>query len=224
MGKWQLRRSKKVGPFRLNLSKHGVSASAGVKGARLSANSKGELHRTTGLPGTGVYKRDKLGGLPAGQAASQTVNMQLLDATSGAADLSGSNPDIETLGVVDLGKHLAGVVGIASFAGLSAENPRGFRNAMLVPTGGQVAVYILVEPDDNPAQFSRKEKKAGQPHGRQVGRLSAKAARLLLEMTGGSDVLAVAYIDTQSEHIEVRVNRSELARDQNGTAPPPPNR
>ena len=43
-------------------------------------------------------------------------------------------------------------------------------------------------------------------------------------MTGGSDVLAVAYIDTQSEHIEVRVNRSELARDQNGTAPPPPNR
>lgn len=56
------RKSKKVGPFRVTLTPHGVSTSAGVKGARVSVNSKGEVRRTLSVPGTGVYDTKKVGG------------------------------------------------------------------------------------------------------------------------------------------------------------------
>ena len=38
------RRSKKVDPFRFTLSKLGFAVSGGVKGAGVSANSRGEAH------------------------------------------------------------------------------------------------------------------------------------------------------------------------------------
>lgn len=55
------RKSKKVGPFRITVGKTGISASAGVPGARVSLNSKGEVRRTVGIPGTGVYDTKKVG-------------------------------------------------------------------------------------------------------------------------------------------------------------------
>lgn len=40
---------------KLNLSKSGVGISTGIKGARVSLNSKGQARTTLGIPGTGIY-------------------------------------------------------------------------------------------------------------------------------------------------------------------------
>ena len=53
-----LRRSKKVGPFRLSLTKRGVGASVGVPGARYSMHSTGRRTKTLGVPGTGIFWRE----------------------------------------------------------------------------------------------------------------------------------------------------------------------
>ena len=50
----RFRKSFKLGPFRLTAGKRGLSASAGVKGARVSVNTEGEIRRTISLPGTGL--------------------------------------------------------------------------------------------------------------------------------------------------------------------------
>jgi hypothetical protein len=57
----QFRKSKKIGPFRVTASKGGFSASAGVPGARITRNSKGQTTRTLGVPGTGVYNTKRIG-------------------------------------------------------------------------------------------------------------------------------------------------------------------
>ncbi len=51
----RFRKSIKIAPgVKLNISKNSVGISAGVKGARISVNSKGRVTRTTGIPGTGI--------------------------------------------------------------------------------------------------------------------------------------------------------------------------
>jgi hypothetical protein len=61
------RKSIKVGPFRINLSKSGVGLSGGVKGACISTGPRGtELH----LGRKGVYYRKKLGGISQGRQTS----------------------------------------------------------------------------------------------------------------------------------------------------------
>jgi hypothetical protein len=57
MGSWRLRRSKKIGPVRLNLTKTGLGISAGAPGARVSVHASGRVSKTVGLPGTGLYNR-----------------------------------------------------------------------------------------------------------------------------------------------------------------------
>lgn len=55
------RKSFKVMPgVRMTVSKSGLSASAGVRGARVSVNSKGHVRGTAGIPGTGVYYTQRL--------------------------------------------------------------------------------------------------------------------------------------------------------------------
>jgi Protein of unknown function (DUF4236) len=54
---WNLRRSKKIGIFRVNLSKSGVGISAGVKGLRVGRDAKGRSYTALSIPGTGLYKR-----------------------------------------------------------------------------------------------------------------------------------------------------------------------
>jgi hypothetical protein len=64
------RKSIKVGPFRINLSKPGVGLSGGVKGARISTGPRGtELH----LGRKGVYYRQKIGGKAAASRATQAM-------------------------------------------------------------------------------------------------------------------------------------------------------
>ncbi len=51
----RFRRSLKIAPgVRLNISKRSVGASVGPRGAKLSANTRGEARRTVGIPGTGI--------------------------------------------------------------------------------------------------------------------------------------------------------------------------
>lgn len=52
------RKSKKIGPIRLNLSKSGLGVSAGVKGLTFGVDSKGKAYRAASIPGTGIYTRN----------------------------------------------------------------------------------------------------------------------------------------------------------------------
>ena len=53
------RKSKSMGPFRLNLSKSGLGVSTGVKGARVSFGPRGTY---VNLGRNGLYYRKKIGG------------------------------------------------------------------------------------------------------------------------------------------------------------------
>ena len=58
---WAFRKRIKVIPgVYINLSKSGISANAGIRGASLTFRSDG-VYRNLGLPGTGIYSRQKVG-------------------------------------------------------------------------------------------------------------------------------------------------------------------
>jgi hypothetical protein len=54
---WRFRRSLKLGPLRLNLSKSGIGVSAGVRGFRMGTDAKGRIYTAASIPGTGLYNR-----------------------------------------------------------------------------------------------------------------------------------------------------------------------
>lgn len=55
---WYFRKSKSVGPFRVNFSKSGMSFSTGVKGARMTFGPRGTF---VNVGSNGIYYRKKLG-------------------------------------------------------------------------------------------------------------------------------------------------------------------
>ncbi|WP_235639998.1 DUF4236 domain-containing protein, partial [Clostridioides difficile] len=64
---WDLNLEKSInlgGGLKLNINKNSVSVSGGVKGARVSVNSKGKATTTLGVPGSGLYYQEvaNLGG------------------------------------------------------------------------------------------------------------------------------------------------------------------
>lgn len=63
-----IRKSFKIGPLRLNLSKSGLGASMGVKGARLGLSSKGKIYVHLGRGG--LYTRQDLGSFKLQPATS----------------------------------------------------------------------------------------------------------------------------------------------------------
>ena len=67
---WFLRKSFRVGPLRLNLSKRGIGASVGVKGARLGVDATGKPYAAGGR--YGLYFRQRLGASPTSQPAGET--------------------------------------------------------------------------------------------------------------------------------------------------------
>src|SRR6266496_3786786 len=95
----KFRKSTKIGPLRVTASISGLSVSGGVRGARVSANTKGEVRRTLGVPGTGVYDTKRIDGgagrkgRPAATSSTQ-VELQVVDATSGRRDLLDRDPAI----------------------------------------------------------------------------------------------------------------------------------
>lgn len=51
---FRFRKSKNIGPVRLNLSKSGLGASVGVKGFRVTKTAAGRTRATASIPGTGI--------------------------------------------------------------------------------------------------------------------------------------------------------------------------
>lgn len=73
------RKSKKLfGIFRVTATDRGLSLSAGVPGARVSVNSKGDVRRTVSVPGSGWYDTKKIGSLRQ-EAAPQIEGYRVLD-------------------------------------------------------------------------------------------------------------------------------------------------
>ena len=65
----RFRRSAKLGPFRLTATTSGLAASVGAPGARVSVNTKGQIRRTVGIPGSGLYDTELVN--PRGSRAAQ---------------------------------------------------------------------------------------------------------------------------------------------------------
>ena len=63
---WYFRKSKSVGPFRVNFSKSGMYFSTGVKGARMSFGPRGTF---VNVGGNGIYYRKKLGSSAKGNSS-----------------------------------------------------------------------------------------------------------------------------------------------------------
>ena len=51
---FRFRKSVKIGPFRVTLSKSGISYSTGVKGLRVTKTASGAVRTTASIPGTGI--------------------------------------------------------------------------------------------------------------------------------------------------------------------------
>lgn len=68
---FRFRKSKKIGPVNLNLSKSGVGASVGVKGYRVTKTASGRVRRTASIPGTGISYVTESGGKSAAKARRQ---------------------------------------------------------------------------------------------------------------------------------------------------------
>lgn len=65
------RKSFKVMPgVRMTVSKSGVSASAGVKGARVTRTASGRVTRTVGIPGSGISHTKTLSSAPRSRSAA----------------------------------------------------------------------------------------------------------------------------------------------------------
>jgi hypothetical protein len=76
-----IRKSFKLGPLRLNLSKSGLGASVGTKGARLGLSTKGKLY--THLGRWGLYHRQDLGSVnPQPATSSKGIGFWILIALS----------------------------------------------------------------------------------------------------------------------------------------------
>ncbi len=63
MGQWGWRRSRSLlgGLVRLTATKRGLGVSVGGKGLRFSRSPTGKRHRTISIPGTGLFRRDRVG-------------------------------------------------------------------------------------------------------------------------------------------------------------------
>jgi hypothetical protein len=75
---WGFRRSLKLGPIRVNLSKSGVGYSIGGRGFRVGKDAKGRSYTAASIPGTGLYSR--------------TYSSQGDRAGGGTAEVSGASP------------------------------------------------------------------------------------------------------------------------------------
>jgi hypothetical protein len=52
---WRFRKTKKIGPVRVTLSKKGVGTSFGIPGVRAGVSPDGRKYVSFGIPGTGLY-------------------------------------------------------------------------------------------------------------------------------------------------------------------------
>lgn len=198
------RKSTKLGPFRLTASKSGLSVSGGVKGARVSVNSKGEVRRNLSIPGTGIYDSRKVGQLGGGTgqasaAAPQSVRTELtyVNAFGSSRDLREGQDGVATAKVVGLKES---VWDLAAYAGIQPQEYggiHGIREVMLMPERDQYTVLLLVFPEENRLLFGRFVTKDDPPRGVPIGRLSKVDMGKWAEAFAGRDIRAVAYLEAR---------------------------
>lgn len=96
--------------FKLNIGKGSVGISGGVKGARVSVNSKGRKTATFSIPGTGISYRVNLNNLFKGKTSKK----------KGADEKDNDNEDGTTINInlvlVLIIIVLLVVIGVAAFA------------------------------------------------------------------------------------------------------------
>jgi hypothetical protein len=54
---WNLRRSIRFGPLRINLSRSGIGYSVGVRGMRIGRDARRRTYEQISIPKTGIYRR-----------------------------------------------------------------------------------------------------------------------------------------------------------------------
>ncbi len=82
---WYFRRSRKFGPFRVTVSKSGISTSVGAGGLRVTSSTKGTYF--TASPGGGVYYRQRIGNRPS----TEPPQVQPPANSSPAAEIASEN-------------------------------------------------------------------------------------------------------------------------------------
>lgn len=143
----QFRRSKRFGPFRITATTSGFTFSSGVKGFRLSANTRGQLNRTISIPGTGIYDRQQIGSLssilgtttPTRRSAARPaptrtdggatadddsitgteLNLEYADGTGRSRDLPDSDPTVATFKVVEVPGGTGSIADLAAAAAVT---------------------------------------------------------------------------------------------------------
>jgi hypothetical protein len=86
---WRFRRSAKLGPFRINLSKSGVGISAGVKGFHIGRTADGRSYTSAGIPGTGLYNRQYSSRRKTSTRLAQAITEESSDTTAPAVAQKG---------------------------------------------------------------------------------------------------------------------------------------
>lgn len=137
----QFRKSKKFGPFRLTATKTGLSLSGGVPGARVSVNTRGEVRRSVGLPGTGIYDVKKIkprtGNQTGEDDAEESVSFEMVPSDQAP------EPQI-TIDIPHGGAVLELPEGINRVAVVPARNPRLVSSHWRTATIGMTVLAVLI--------------------------------------------------------------------------------
>jgi hypothetical protein len=222
---WMFRKSKRFGPFRLTLGKRGLSVSGGVPGARVSLNSRGEVRESMGIPGSGLYVRNKIGqvGGDSGQGESGPTEMHdVVEATGGTRALLDGQEGVAQLAVVAVDPpvdELARMAGI----GTSDKGPwvRGIRDAVLRPQSDGYGVIMLITREDNPKLYGRKDDDT--PKAIVMGRLGKRDLTKWQDRLAGRPIKVVVYLDASpgyTHRAEVRFRPDLLDDEPSPSAPP----
>lgn len=114
---FRFRKSKNLGPFRVSVSKSGVSTSFGGKGARITKTASGRVRTTLSVPGTGIsYVTESGGGRKQKAKAKEAKRARAAEAKSerqAAFAEAARNPAPAEAGLYRLLSVLTVVVGFA---------------------------------------------------------------------------------------------------------------
>lgn len=118
----RFRKSKKLGPLRINLSGSGIGWSIGGKHFRYTQPAKGKAHTTTTLPGTGISSRQTV---QAARPVSPPRNASPQTAPQSAPQDTPKRSGVllpVLIGLIVGGLILAGMQFVGSLSGYTAEN------------------------------------------------------------------------------------------------------
>ena len=217
------RATKKMGGLRVTASKSGLSASVGVPGLRVGVNTKGQLRRKVGIPGTGIYSTRTTtarGKATASQATSgredghgrslSRVRVTALDGARGRRDLLSTDQAVSGCKVVGVTGRFQELADLAGITPRSGGFSRAIRLCLVSPEGDDWAVIVMIEPQDNPALFRRGDT---TPKAFPFGRVSRPAIRQWEPLLARRAFLAAIYVDATlgMERAEIRFFGDALA-------------